>query len=238
MPAPKLEQLGPLAALVGTWEGDEGLDVAYSNDRGEIGETKYRERTTFSPFGPVDNGAQHLFGLDYRTAAWRVGEDDPFHTEVGYWLWDSATNEVLRGFVVPRGITVLAGGTATADATSFTLMARPGDPNYNIGENKYLTQHASTLSYDATITINDDGSVSGSVTAKGMQATASHIHQAAAGSNGKVIVPFTKEGDTFSAPAGAKLTADQMKAFKAGDLYVNIHSAAHPGGEVRAQLKP
>ena len=89
-----------------------------------------------------------------------------------------------------------------------------------------------------TITINDDGSVSGSVTASGFTPTAAHIHEGKAGANGKVIVPFTKEGDKFSAPAGAKLSADQMKAFKAGDLYVNIHSAAHPGGEVRAQLKP
>jgi hypothetical protein len=89
-----------------------------------------------------------------------------------------------------------------------------------------------------SITINDDGSVSGSVTASGFTPTAAHIHEGKAGANGKVIVPFTKEGDTFSAPAGAKLTPDQMKAFKDGDLYVNIHSAAHPGGEVRAQLKP
>ena len=53
---------------------------------------------------------------------------------------------------------MLAGGTATADATSFSLMARPGHPQYSIGENMYLAEHASTLSYDATITINDDGS--------------------------------------------------------------------------------
>jgi hypothetical protein len=97
---------------------------------------------------------------------------------------------------------------------------------------------AAAASGSGSITINDDGSVSGSVTAKGFSPTAAHIHQGAAGKNGPVIVPFTKEGDTFSAPAGAKLTPDQMKAFKAGDLYVNIHSAAHPGGEVRAQLKP
>jgi CHRD domain. len=89
-----------------------------------------------------------------------------------------------------------------------------------------------------SITIGDDGSVSGSVTATGFTPTAAHIHEAGAGKNGPVIVPFTKEGDKFSAPAGAKLTADQLKAYKAGDLYVNIHSAAHPGGEVRAQLKP
>ena len=53
-----------------------------------------------------------------------------------------------------------------------------------------------------------------------------------------MVVPFTKGGSKFSAPAGAKLTPDQLKAYKAGDLYVNIHSAANPGGEVRAQLKP
>jgi hypothetical protein len=83
---------------------------------------------------------------------WRKSEDDPFHTEVGYWLWDGATGEVMRGFVVPRGITVLAGGTTTADSKEFSLSARPGDPNYSIGENKYLTENASTLSYDVTIT--------------------------------------------------------------------------------------
>ena len=88
------------------------------------------------------------------------------------------------------------------------------------------------------ITIGDDGAVSGSVTATGFTPTAAHIHQAAAGKSGPVIVPFTKDGDKFSAPAGAKLTPDQMKAYKAGELYVNVHSAANPGGEVRAQLKP
>ena len=88
------------------------------------------------------------------------------------------------------------------------------------------------------ITIGDDGAVSGSVTATGFTPTAAHIHQAAAGKNGPVIVPFTKDGDKFSAPAGAKLTPDQLQAYKAGELYVNVHSAANPGGEVRAQLKP
>jgi hypothetical protein len=86
--------------------------------------------------------------------------------------------------------------------------------------------------------IADDGSVSGSVTASGFTPTAAHIHQAAAGKNGPVIVPFAKDGDKFAPAAGAKLTPDQMKAYKAGDLYVNVHSAANPGGEVRAQLKP
>ena len=89
-----------------------------------------------------------------------------------------------------------------------------------------------------TITIGDDGAVSGSVTTTGVKGTMAHIHQGAAGSNGPVIVPFTKDGDTYKAPAGAKLTPDQMKEFKAGNLYFNVHTDANKGGEVRGQLKP
>jgi hypothetical protein len=88
-----------------------------------------------------------------------------------------------------------------------------------------------------TITIADDGAVSGSVTTTGVQGTAAHIHEGAAGTNGPVIVPFTKDGDTYKAPAGAKLTPAQMTAFKAGNLYFNVHSDANKGGEVRGQLK-
>jgi len=89
-----------------------------------------------------------------------------------------------------------------------------------------------------TITVADDGSVSGSVTTTGVKGTMAHIHQCAAGANGPVIVPFTKDGDTYKAPAGAKLTPDQLKEFKAGNTYFNVHSDANKGGEVRGQLKP
>ncbi len=86
--------------------------------------------------------------------------------------------------------------------------------------------------------IKDDGSVSGSVTTSGVAGTMAHIHVAAKGANGPVIVPLTKNGDTYSVPEGRKLTPEQLKAFKEGRLYVNVHSNAHKGGEVRAQLQP
>ena len=89
-----------------------------------------------------------------------------------------------------------------------------------------------------SFTIGADGAVSGSVTTTGVQGTMAHIHIAAKGQNGPVIVPLTKSGDTYSAPAGAKLNDAQMAAYKAGNLYVNVHSAANKGGEVRAQLQP
>lgn len=91
----------------------------------------------------------------------------------------------------------------------------------------------------AMIKVADDGAVSGSVKTSGVMGTAAHIHMAAMGANGGVIVPLTKTDDnTWSVPAGAKLSAEQLAAYKAGGLYVNVHSAANKGGEIRAQLKP
>ena len=150
------EEWGPLAGLVGTWEGDQGLDVAFHNDKGKIADTPYREKTTFKPFGPVDNGRQLLYGLDYRTAAWRGDEPNPFHTEVGYWLWDGADKQVMRCFAVPRGSIVIAGGTAEPTATTFVLEADLGSTTYGILSNQYLDAFARTTRFDVTITIEGD----------------------------------------------------------------------------------
>ncbi|HEX5092742.1 MAG TPA: CHRD domain-containing protein [Burkholderiales bacterium] len=84
----------------------------------------------------------------------------------------------------------------------------------------------------------EDGTVAGSVTTKGVAGTAAHLHLGAKGKNGPVIVPLTKTGDTYSVPDGRKLTESQQKAFKQGELYVNVHSARHKGGEIRAQIVP
>jgi len=95
-----------------------------------------------------------------------------------------------------------------------------------------------SASGSGSFSVSADGSVKGSVTTTGVQGTAAHIHQGAKGQNGGVIVPLTKSGDTYTAPDGAKLSEAQMSAFKAGNLYVNVHSAANKGGEIRGQLQP
>lgn len=84
----------------------------------------------------------------------------------------------------------------------------------------------------------EDGTVTGSVTTKDVPGTAAHIHLGAKGKNGPVIVPLDKKGDTYSVAEGRKLTAAQVKAWKDGELYVNVHTAAHKGGEVRGQIAP
>lgn len=90
-----------------------------------------------------------------------------------------------------------------------------------------------------TITVAADQSISGSIKTTGVKATAAHIHLAAPGANGEVIVPLTKVGeDGWTVGPGAKLQDLYFQAFKEGRLYVNVHSAANPGGEIRGQIKP
>jgi hypothetical protein len=148
---------GPLQRLIGTWESDyDGLDVSFHSDKGKIGETRYRETTSFEPFGPVNIGGQTLYGLDYRTMTWRADSAEPFHREVGYWLWDEANEQVMRCFIVPHATTLMAGGTVARDATSFKLTSALGSNSYGILSNQYLDATAKTTSYDVSISIEDD----------------------------------------------------------------------------------
>jgi len=87
------------------------------------------------------------------------------------------------------------------------------------------------------ITVLPDRTVSGNIKTSGLVPTMAHIHQAAAGENGPVIITLTKTSDdSFAVPADAKLSKAQYTSYVAGNLYVNVHSAQYPNGEIRAQL--
>jgi len=153
-----IKNLGPLAALAGTWEGDAGID--FSRIHSVEKETKYREKVVLEPLGPVKNGPQELYGLRYAMTAYRLGEDEGFHEELGYWLWDESNGQVLRCIMVPRGVLINAGGDAKADSKSFHLAAEVGSETYGVMSNKYLDESYKTMKYSIDISIHDDGSFS------------------------------------------------------------------------------
>jgi len=89
----------------------------------------------------------------------------------------------------------------------------------------------------STIEVATDMSVKGNVETTGIEGTMAHIHMAPRGKNGPVLITLEKQGENrWIVPEGAHLSADQYASFKLGGLYVNVHSAAHKGGELRLQL--
>jgi hypothetical protein len=120
-----------------------------------------------------------------------------------------------------------------------SLMAHAEDVKVTLTGAEEVPAVSTQAKGEGTITIGKDMSVAGHVKTTGIEGIAAHIHLAEPGKNGPPVITLTKGADgSWSTPEGAKLTADQYEAFKAGNLYVNVHSAAHKGGEIRAQLKP
>jgi CHRD domain len=96
-----------------------------------------------------------------------------------------------------------------------------------------------TATGTGAITIAADKSVSGTIKTAGIVGTVAHIHVGAPGQSGPPIVTLDKTAEgVWAVPAGSKLTDEQYASFKAGNLYVNVHSAEHKPGEIRGQLKP
>ena len=144
----------------------------------------------------------------------------------------TARTQALRG--------IAAAGALALMAACSNMQGMMGMQNVALSGANEVPPVATAAAGSGSVSVNPaDKAVSAKITVTGMTATAAHIHQGAPGTNGPVIVPFTKTGDnTFEAPPGAKMTDAQYDAYKAGNTYVNVHSAANPGGEVRAQLKP
>lgn len=133
---------------------------------------------------------------------------------------------------------VVAAGCAQVQGTLPAWMPGSNAVGVKLSGAQEVPPVNATGSGSGSFRLAEDGSLTGSVTTKGVAGAAAHIHLGAKGKNGPVVVPLDKKGDTYSVPEGRKLTASQIKAWKEGDLYVNVHTARHKGGEVRGQIEP
>ena len=140
----------------------------------------------------------------------------------------SKKNISRLSFAAIIGISAFSAVLANADEVKVSLSGADETP---------AVQTAATGS--GTIVINADKTVSGNVTTQGIAGTAAHIHLGAAGQKGPPVITLAKNGDgVWNVPAGSTLTEEQYTSYKAGNLYINVHSAENKGGEIRGQLKP
>ena len=155
-------EYGPLRFLIGSWQSDgfSGENRAPDPDR-KVENTKFRQEMTFKPVGAVNNHEQTLQVLRYETKAWEASDqENAFHEEVGYFIWDKMNEQIMKSFIVPRGISIQAGGDAHLDSTKFSLKAELGSPIYGLCSNKFLDEEFKTLSYEVQFQILDQRSFS------------------------------------------------------------------------------
>ena len=68
-------------------------------------------------------------------------------------------------------------------------------------------------------------------------ATAAHFHgPAPRGQNAGVLAPIGDKNPSSPVTGTVTLSEDQAKELHAGKVYVNVHTAANPGGEIRGQV--
>jgi hypothetical protein len=144
----------------------------------------------------------------------------------------------MRSYVAGLATAAVLAGCATVQGTLPAWMPGSNAVSVKLSGAEEVPPVKTEGSGSGSFRLTEDGTVTGGVTTKNVPGTAAHIHLGAKGRNGPVIVPLDKKGDTYSVPEGRKLTAAQVKAWKAGELYVNVHTARHKGGEVRGQIEP
>jgi hypothetical protein len=141
--------------------------------------------------------------------------------------------------VTSRTSQMVYASLATAALTLYAAAAFAKDVSVKLTGAEETPPVATAATATGKFSIADDGSVTGTLKATGIDGIAAHIHVGAPGEKGPPIITLSKGTDgTWTVPAGSKLTDEQIVSFKSGNLYVNIHSADHKPGEIRAQLKP
>ena len=148
---------GPLAGLIGTWEGNKGMDVAPEPDGAE--ESPYYETIAFQAVGNVENAElQELAAVHYRQIVRRKSNREVFHDETGYWMWDAKAGIVMHSLVIPRAVSVIAGGTweessRAENGVILEVAAKQDDPDWSIIQSPFMRETARTLEFRHKITV-------------------------------------------------------------------------------------
>ncbi len=151
---------GPLAALVGIWKGDKGVDRAPEPDGEE--RNPYYETITFEAAGDVTNAEQQTLSVvRYHQVVSRKSNDEVFHDQVGYWLWDPADNTIVETFTIPRGVAVVAGGKLAppiepGQELVFEVSADASSPEFGIAQAPFMFKQAKTTGFTHSMTVTGD----------------------------------------------------------------------------------
>jgi CHRD domain len=132
-------------------------------------------------------------------------------------------------------VSVVWAGLAQASPLSFTVPLTGAE---QVPPNETTGKGSAAITYDPTTRV-----VTWTITYSGLSgpATMAHFHGPAdKGKNAPVVIWLSTKGSPAESPfkGEATLTPEQAQDFTAGKWYVNVHTQANPGGEIRGQVVP
>ena len=147
---------GPLAELAGVWKGDTGMDVAPEPDDDE--HNPYYETLIITAAGDVTNAEQQTLSLlRYHQEVRRKSNHRVFHDQVGYWLWDPASERVVQTLMIPRGVALLAEGSAAVDGGVLRIEVQAAaDSPWGILESPFMREQARTTGFSYRLELSGD----------------------------------------------------------------------------------
>jgi len=140
-------------------KGDKGEDIAPDKDSEDGTEVNpYYETITFEPVGDVTNAKeQTLSVVRYHQVVSRKSNDEVFHDQIGYWIYDPKTESVIETVTIPRAVTLIAGGSATitGDSVKIDVVSEEGS-KFGIAQSPFMSEKAKTTKFTHTLTIDGD----------------------------------------------------------------------------------
>ena len=146
-----------LLGLLGTWEGDKGIDLAPKPEEDE-NNPYYETLTIESIDGDIENAEeQEIAAVRYSQVVREISNDKVSHTETGFWIWDKNENTIMCTLSIPRGLSLVAGGeikTTTNDELIFTVSAQADNADWGIVQSPFLKNKAKTLDFKRELTLS------------------------------------------------------------------------------------
>ena len=149
---------GPLAMLIGRWVGNKGNALAPEPD-GSAEHNEYTDELIFSAAGPAENAEeQQLVAVKYHHVVRKNANGQIFHDQIGHWIYEPSSNTVMHSLSIPRGVCLLAGGTAEKQTNgfSFEVSAKAGSESYGIVQSPFMLEKAKTKAFDMVMEVNGD----------------------------------------------------------------------------------
>lgn len=133
------------------------MDVAPEPDGAE--NNPYYETIGFSEVGDVTNAeSQTLLFVHYHQLVMRKSNDEVFHNQTGYWMWDAAAGTVMHSLLIPRSVGLIAAGTCVqeGDDIVFDVKATLRDADWGVMQSPFMRDNASTREFRQKMTLSGD----------------------------------------------------------------------------------